>query len=194
MYNPRVNGWNLRDRHMADTLDALAEHLRRRDGYARIAVWAHNSHVGDARATSSAARGEWNIGQLTRERHGDETVLIGFTTHTGTVMAASEWGQPGEVKPVRPSLEGSYERLFHNFGVPAFVLPLRDDPAASALRDPMLERAIGVLYLPATERQSHYFYARLSEQFDAVIHFDVTTAVEPLPLPSLSRQARPAAA
>jgi erythromycin esterase-like protein len=182
MYNPSVNGWNLRDRHMADTLDALAEHLRRRDGYARIAVWAHNSHVGDARATDSAARGEWNIGQLTRERHAGDTLLVGFTTHTGTVMATTNWGDPGVVKQVQPSLSGSIERLFHDTGIPSFVLPLRDQPVAAQLRQPMLERAIGVIYLPQTERQSHYFNASVGQQFDALIHFDQTTAVQMIPL------------
>jgi erythromycin esterase-like protein len=182
MYDPFVNGWNLRDKHMADTIDALADHLRRRDGYARIAVWAHNSHVGDARATDSVARGEWNIGQLTRERHPGDTLLVGFTTHTGTVMATTNWGDPGVVKQVQPSLSGSIERLFHDTAIPAFVLPLRDQPVAAQLQQPMLERAIGVIYLPQTERQSHYFNARVGQQFDALIHFDTTSAVQMIPI------------
>ena len=189
MYNPRVNTWNLRDRHMADTLDALAQRLRERDGYARIAVWAHNSHLGDARATDSAYRGEWNVGQLVRERHPGESFHIGFTTNTGTVMATTNWGDPGVVKQVRPALEGSYERVFHNSRMPAFLLPLQD----GRFKEPMLERAIGVQYLPETERQSHYFGARLGDQFDAVIHFDQTTAVEPLAAPELVSQQREAA-
>ncbi|HYP13914.1 MAG TPA: erythromycin esterase family protein, partial [Bryobacteraceae bacterium] len=176
MYNPRVNTWNLRDKHMTDTLDALAEHLRRRDGFARIAVWAHNSHLGDARATDATYRGEWNVGQLVRERHPNQAVLIGFSTNTGTVMATSDWGVPGVVKQVRPGLAGSYERVFHESGIPAFVLRLQ----AEEFRQPMLQRAIGVIYRPETERQSHYFEARLADQFDAMIHFDNTTAVEPL--------------
>jgi erythromycin esterase-like protein len=180
MYAGSANTWNLRDRHMADTLDALAEHLRRRDGHARIVVWAHNSHLGDARATESSSRGEWNLGQLVRERHPGESVLVGFSTSTGTVMAAHDWGSPGVVKQVRPALPGSYERAFQESGIPAFVLPLRHEPVAKELRRPLLQRAIGVIYRPQTERQSHYFEARLSQQFDAMIHFDRTRAVEPL--------------
>src|SRR5215217_4685725 len=180
MYNPYVNTWNLRDRHMADTLDAVAEHLRARDGYARVAVWAHNSHVGDARATDSVYRGEWNIGQLVRERHADESFHIGFSTYAGTVMATTNWGQPGVVKEVRPALPGSYESIFHETGIPAFLLPLQNEHFKTIT---LLERAIGVQYLPETERQSHYFGARIGNQFDAIIHIDVTRAVETLLMP-----------
>jgi erythromycin esterase-like protein len=179
-YGGVVNTWNLRDRHMADTLDALAEHLRSRDGYARIVVWAHNSHIGDARATEASWHGQWNLGQLMRERHPRKAVLIGFSTNTGTVMASSNWGEPGVIKRVQPAMPRSYERAFRETGIPAFVLPLRSDPVAKELRRPLLQRAIGVIYAPRTERQSHYFEARLAQQFDAVIHFDHTRAVEPL--------------
>jgi erythromycin esterase-like protein len=166
---------------MADTLDALLAHLARTAGRARVVVWAHNSHLGDARATEMGQRGELNLGQVTRERYGDAAVLVGFSTHDGTVTAASDWDAPAERKRVRPALPGSYEALFHATGLPRFLLPLRDDEAtASALREPRLERAIGVIYRPETERQSHYFHARLPEQFDAVLHFDTTRAVEPL--------------
>jgi erythromycin esterase-like protein len=144
-------------------------------------VWAHNSHLGDARATYMGQIGEWNIGQLVREKYGREAVLVGFTTNTGTVTAASDWDEPAERKQVRPGLPGSYEALFHDTGMPYFLLPLRDNgPAAEALREPRLERAIGVIYRPETERISHYFEARLPEQFDAVIHIDETRALEPL--------------
>ena len=188
MYNPRVNTWNLRDRHMADTLDALAAYLHQRDGYARIAVWAHNSHLGDARATDSALRGEWNLGQLVRERHPDQAVLIGFSTNTGTVMATSDWGQPGIVKRVRPALAGSYERVFHETGIPAFLLPLR----GAEIGGPLLQRAIGVIYRPETERQSHYFEARLTDQFDVMVHFDETRAVEPVVVEEVREEDRAA--
>jgi erythromycin esterase-like protein len=179
-YGGLANTWNLRDRHMADTLDALAEHLRNRDGHARIVVWAHNSHIGDARATEATWHGQWNLGQLMRERHPGNAVLIGFSTNTGTVMASSGWGQPGVVKRVEPAMPRSYERAFREAGIPAFVLSLRSDPVAKELRRPLLQRAIGVIYLPRTERQSHYFEARLAQQFDAIIHLDHTRAVEPL--------------
>jgi erythromycin esterase-like protein len=181
MYDGRVNTWNLRDRHMADTLDALAEHLRSRDGYARIAVWAHNSHIGDARATDSSLRGEWNLGQLVRERHPDDSALVGFSTYTGTVIASSNWGEPAVIKDVRPGMSGSFELAFHEAGIPAFVLPLREPAVAEQLRGPRLQRAIGVIYLPETERQSHYFRASIADQFDAVIHIDETRALDPLP-------------
>lgn len=181
MFRGRVSSWNLRDTHMADTLDALARHLEQRDGHARIAVWEHNSHLGDARATEMGDAGEVNVGQLTRTRHPGETILIGFTTHTGTVTAANDWDEPADRKRVRPSIEGSYERFFHNINTPSFILPLRERPEVSArLREPRLERAIGVVYRPETERLSHYFYAQLPAQFDAIIHLDETHALEPL--------------
>jgi len=181
MFSGRVSSWNLRDRHMTETLEALVAHLDREGGGTKVVVWAHNSHVGDARATSMGSEGELNIGQLVRERHGRETVLVGFSTYTGTVTAASDWGAPLERKRVRPALPGSYEALFHQVGLSNFLLPSpNDSQAANALRGPRLERAIGVIYLPRTERVSHYFHARLPEQFDAVLHFDETRAVEPL--------------
>ncbi len=180
MFLAEVPSWNLRDRHMADTLDALVAHLERQ-GDARIVVWAHNSHLGDARATEMRQRGELNVGQLVRERYGRDAVLVGFTTHHGTVTAASDWGGPAERKRVRPALPGSYEAMFHATELARFLLACRDDDKVSeGLRDPGLERAIGVIYRPDTERGSHYFYARLPDQFDAVLHFDETRAVEPL--------------
>jgi erythromycin esterase-like protein len=182
MFRGRVSSWNLRDGHMAETLDELLVFLEGTYGQAKVVVWEHNSHLGDARATEMGDRGELNVGQLTRERHGRQTVLVGFTTHTGTVTAADDWGEPAQRKRVRPSLEGSYERLFHETGLDCFLLRLRDgDPElVDELRRARLERAIGVIYRPETERQSHYFYARLPEQFDAVLHYDETRAVQPL--------------
>lgn len=181
MFHGRVESWNLRDRHMAETLDALITHLTILAENAKVAVWEHNSHLGDARATYMADYGELNVGQLVRQRYGnDNAVLIGFTTYKGTVTAASEWHGPAERKRVRPALPESYEARFHEVGS-NFLLPIRANKAASnAVRQPRIERAIGVIYAPQTERQSHYFDARLSEQFDAVIHFDETKAVEPL--------------
>ncbi|HKN82665.1 MAG TPA: erythromycin esterase family protein, partial [Pyrinomonadaceae bacterium] len=147
---------------------------------AKVAVWEHNSHLGDARATYMAEYGELNVGQLVRERYANEAVLVGFTTYSGTVTAASDWGGPAERKRVRPALSDSYEDLFHQQALGNFLLTLKDGPAATALREPRLERAIGVIYLPQTERASHYFNARLSDQFDAVIHLNETRALEPL--------------
>ena len=183
MFSGRVSSWNLRDLHMADTLDALAVHLSRRHrGHpARMVVWAHNSHLGDARATEVAANGELNVGQLMRERHPRECCLIGFTTYTGTVTAADDWEGPSECKRVRPALAESVEELFHEVGEKAFLVrPGVMPSAAETLRSPRLERAIGVIYRPETERQSHYFRARLADQYDAAIHIDETRAVEPL--------------
>ena len=186
MFSGQVSSWNLRDRHMVETLRALIEYLDRSLARAKVVVWAHNSHVGDAAATEMAAIGEWNLGELVRDQVGADAVLVGFSTHQGTVTAASAWGGPAERKHVRPALDGSYERLFHDAGVERFLLDLRGgDGAVSALRSPRLERAIGVLYLPETERQSHYLYAVLPEQFDAVLHYDQTRAVEPLERTSL---------
>jgi erythromycin esterase-like protein len=181
MFGGRTSSWNLRDQHMMETLEALVAHLDREGRRARLVVWAHNSHLGDARATSMGAHGELNVGQLARERFHEDAVLIGFSTYSGTVTAASDWDEPAERKSVRPALEGSYEALFHQVRLPRFVLPLREAcEAREALAEPALERAIGVIYRPDTERQSHYFHARLSDQFDAIIHFDETRAVEPL--------------
>jgi erythromycin esterase-like protein/predicted phosphoribosyltransferase len=181
MFLEEVSSWNLRDRHMVETLEALKAHLERRGGGAKIVVWAHNSHLGDARATDRSQRGELNVGQLVREKYGRDAVLVGFTTHHGTVTAASEWGAPAERKRVRPALAGSYEALLHAALPARFLLTWREDGRATeGLREPHLERAIGVIYRPETERMSHYFRARLPDQFDAVLHFDETRAVRPL--------------
>jgi erythromycin esterase-like protein len=181
MFLEDVSSWNLRDRHMAETLDALTQHLDRAGGRAKIVVWAHNSHVGDARVTEMGQRGEINIGQLARERYDRDAVLIGFTTDHGTVTAASDWDAPAERKRVRPALPGSYEALFHSTEVDRFLLTWHaGDVTAEGLREPRLERAIGVIYRPETERMSHYFTTWLPRQFDAVLHFDETRAVEPL--------------
>jgi erythromycin esterase-like protein len=181
MFQGRISSWNLRDRHMAETLDALVAHLETQAQHPKVVVWAHNSHLGDARATQMGDAGEFNLGQLVRQRYGDEAVLIGFTTYHGTVTAASTWGGPAEHKRVRPALRDSYEALFHDLGLPRFLLMLgNSNDTLRELRQPRLERAIGVIYLPETERISHYFEARLTEQFDAVLHFDDTRAVEPL--------------
>jgi erythromycin esterase-like protein len=181
MFGGRVSTWNLRDRHMVETLNALVGHLGRSGRRAKVAVWAHNSHLGDARATEMGQRGELNVGQLVREQYGRDAVLVGFSTYTGTVTAADDWGQPALRKKVRPGIAGSYEELFHAAGAADFLLRLRDDGALAAeLSQPRLERAIGVIYRPETERWSHYFHANLPAQFDAVLHFDVTRAVEPL--------------
>ena len=182
MFEGRVSSWNLRDTHMVETLDALLAHLERKaSGRAKVVVWAHNSHVGDARATQMGESGEINIGQLARERYPGQALLVGFSTFAGTVTAASEWGGPAERKRVRPALRDSYEALFHRTGAAKFLLSLRDlGEAAGGLREPRLERAIGVIYLPQTERVSHYFESRLPAQFDVVMHFDETRAVEPL--------------
>jgi len=181
MFEGSVQSWNVRDRHMVETLGALVEYLEGHVGKTRVVVWAHNSHLGDARATYMADYGELNVGQLALQRYGSDTVLVGFTTYTGTVTAASDWDGPAERKRVRPALPESYEALFHETDRANFLVTLRDNKTVSlVLRQPRLERAIGVIYLPQTERQSHYFDARLSDQFDAVIHFDKTRALEPL--------------
>jgi erythromycin esterase-like protein len=181
MFSGRVSSWNLRDRHMAETLDALVAHLGRQGQPPKVVVWEHNSHLGDARATEMGQAGELNVGQLVRERYGRAALLIGATTYAGSVTAADDWDAPAQRKTVRPALPGSYEALFHEADIPRFWLPLRNHGGlADALRQPRLERAIGVIYRPETERASHYFHARLADQFDALLHFDQTRAVEPL--------------
>jgi erythromycin esterase-like protein/predicted phosphoribosyltransferase len=174
MFRGGAESWNLRDEHMADTLARLAEHLERTHGEGRTAVWEHNSHVGDNRATELVEAGQLNVGQLVRERWGaDQVLLVGFSTYAGTVTAAATWGGPAERKNVRPGLPGSWEEWLHERAGPAVLMD------AAQLRGRRLERAIGVVYQPQTERLSHYFKARLGEQFDAVIHIDRTTAVSP---------------
>ena len=182
MFLGDVSSWNLRDSHMVETLWALQRHLARERRPARIVVWAHNSHLGDASATEMGRqRGEHNVGQLVRERCGAEAFLVGFSTHTGSVTAASDWDRPAQRKRVLPSRHDSVEGVMHATGLERFLLRLRDDPAAAqALRHPLLERAIGVIYRPDTERQSHYFFVELPRQFDALLHFDTTSAVVPL--------------
>ena len=179
MFRGRASSWNLRDRHMVETIENLIAYL---DGgqQPKAVVWAHNSHLGDARATEMSHYGEVNVGQLIRERFGKEAVLIGFSTHHGSVTAASDWGSSAERKNVRPALRGSYEELFHETGLPRFWIDLRGAGQIGVLQQRRIERAIGVVYQPESERLSHYFHARIPEQFDAVIHFDETRAVEPL--------------
>lgn len=184
MFYGGAASWNLRDSHMFETLSQL---LAFYGPEAKGIVWAHNSHVGDASATEMAARGEHNIGQLCRATFGDQAYIIGFGTDHGTVAAASNWGDPMQIMRVRPSRPGSYESLCHQTDVPAFALPLRH-PQRDAVRDELLperlERAIGVIYRPETERESHYFYAALPRQVDEYIWFDETRAVGPLLTPS----------
>ncbi len=179
MYRGGPESWNLRDRHMADTLEHL---LDSRGPDAKAVIWAHNSHIGDARATGMGrTRGEVNLGQLARERWGEDAALIGFGTHTGTVTAASDWDGPRETKRVLPSQADSFERLCHDSGKGRFLLDFRADTAlAERLGETWLERFIGVIYRPETERWSHYVECAPSQQFDAFCWFDETRALEPL--------------
>jgi erythromycin esterase-like protein len=180
MFHSYGSSWNLRDLHMADTLAALMSHLAARMPEPRVVVWAHNSHIGDARATERSRAGELNLGQLVRERAGAEAVLIGFSTHAGTVTAASNWDEPAQRMRVRPALPHSYEALFHELGGPNFLVFPSRPGVREELDHARLQRAIGVIYRPDTERQSHYYHVKLPAQFDAVLHYDQTRAVEPL--------------
>ena len=181
MYRGEVSSWNLRDRHMMETLAALAAHLEDTSRPARIVVWAHNSHIGNASATQMRERAEISLGQLVREHFGPAALLVGFTTALGTVTAASDWDAPAERKFIQSPLRESYEALLHDSGIPRFWLDLQENQElAFNLNAPRLERAIGVIYRPETELASHYFTAHLPDQFDALFHFDETRAVEPL--------------
>ncbi|MFW6200744.1 MAG: erythromycin esterase family protein, partial [Gemmatimonadota bacterium] len=180
MYRGSVSSWNLRDQHMFETLELL---LSVYGAGSRGVVWAHNSHLGNAAHTEMGERGEHNVGQLCREEFGDDAYLVGFGTHTGTVAAASDWDEPMEVMEVQASHPRSYERVGHDSGVERFLLPLRnpDDPELrTRLEEMRLERAIGVIYRPRTELQSHYFRASLPNQFDEWIWFDESEAVTPI--------------
>jgi len=179
MYQGSVQSWNLRDTHMFDSLKHLLDFHGKNS---KAIIWAHNSHLGNAAATDMGARGEINVGYLCRQHFKEQAYLVGFGTHAGTVAAASDWGAPMEIKTVRPSHPDSYERLCHDAGLNAFLLPLRDRDLAHVrpLDQPRLERAIGVIYRPETEMASHYFTASLPHQFDEYIWFDQTRAVDAL--------------
>jgi len=175
------HSWNLRDRHMMEMLEALVQYIETSKNNNKVVVWAHNSHVGNAEASDMSRRGELNIGQLLRKRYGSKAVLIGFVTNTGSVIASSTWGGLVEHKQLLPALEESYAALFHKENVPCFYLILNENQElATYLNRERLQRAVGVIYLPDTERKNHYDHARLADQFDAVIYFDKTSAVEPL--------------
>ena len=173
-----IGSWNLRERHMGDTIVQLAERM---GPLSKVVVWGHNLHQGDARATAQASGGELSLGQLMREHHGDDAVLVGFSTHRGSVRAAPEWGARDRVRRLRPALPESWHGRLHRSGPPDALLVFRGNPALAAkYAASRPQRAVGVLYLPGTERRDHYFNAALSEQFDAVIHLDVTTALDTL--------------
>ena len=180
MYHGASVSWNQRDQHMFDTLEALLAFC---GPASKAVVWAHNSHLGDARAPEMSARGELNLGHLCRQRYGDTAFLVGFGTDRGTVAAAHEWDRPMRIMSLRPGHPESYEWLCHETGVEAFFLHLRA-PARGEVRSelaaPRLERAVGVVYRPETELQSHYFHASLPYQFDEYIWFDETRAVRPV--------------
>jgi erythromycin esterase-like protein len=177
-----ADAWNVRDQRMSETVEAIAEHAAHstaREG--RVVVWAHNSHVGDARATAAAARGEHNLGQLMKQRHGGRALLVGLFTHSGQVRAAPAWGGRDRVFTLRPALPESHSGLFQRTNLPRFLLMLRGNPKLErGLSTPMMQRAVGVIYVPEQELRSHYAAARLSQQFDAAIFVRTTEAVGPL--------------
>ena len=189
MYYGSHVSWNLRDRHMFETLEQILDHA---GPDKKAVVWAHNSHIGDARFTDMGrSRGEWNIGQLCREKYGDEVALIGFGTASGTVAAASEWDAPMNIKTIRPPRPDSYEALCHDVDFSRFLLDFQGDAKAAlrdVLREERLERYIGVIYRPDSERASHYSFASLCDQYDGFVWFDETTAVTALPTPSTDKE------
>jgi erythromycin esterase-like protein len=189
MFSSRVGSWNIRDAYMASALEELRGFLRTQGPEARVVVWAHNSHLGDARATEMGQHGEFNLGQLARETYGRDAVLVGFTTSHGTVTAARDWDAPAERRTIVPALEGSIEALLHAaFGDNRYFDLRRPSGARTVFTRPLLERAIGVVYRPETERLSHYFQASVAHQFDALLHYDRTRAVEPLSRTALWEQ------
>lgn len=179
MYRGAAESWNLRDRHMFDTLQRLLAHTRE----ARAVVWAHNSHVGNASATAMGWQGEFNIGELVRNAYGDDAVLVGFGTDRGTVAAASDWGAEMNVMQVRPARDDSWEGMFRKTGLARSLTDWRGGrkrELVSALSNVLLERAIGVVYRPQSELSSHYFKSVLADQFDAWVWFEESRAVTPL--------------
>lgn len=176
----RVSTWNIRDRHMLEMLAGLDTYRGSPGSRPGIVLWAHNSHVGDARATSFKRRNEWNIGQLLREVPNLQTYSVGFTTYSGTVVAAHDWGGTPSVRQLRPALADSYCGALHAAAIPAYYVILRNPAVAAVFRQERLQRAVGVIYRPETELASHYVDAQLAEQFDAVVHIDQTSAITPL--------------
>jgi len=187
MFDSKSSSWNIRDLHMAETLDQLVLYLNKKlRNPAKIVTWTHNSHVGDARATEVRIQGQLNIGQLVREKYGNKALLIGFLTNSGAVTASSRWDGIAERKYVRPSFLYSYEHFFHDLNPSNFLINFKaHDKIKILIPSELLERAIGVIYLPETERDSHYFHANLSNQFDIVIYIDKTSAVRPLEITAI---------
>jgi erythromycin esterase-like protein len=190
MFSRHTYSWNVRDTYMANTVDQLIHYLTDQLQHpAKIIIWAHNSHIGDASATASGYQGQTNIGQLIKQKYGNKAVLVGFLTYSGTVTAASCWDGVAERKIVRPALQDSYEHLLHHFSLPAFMMCFdQHNLLKKWIPSHLLQRAIGVIYLPQTERISHYFYADLIQQFDIVIYIDHTTALTPLETTALWHQ------
>jgi erythromycin esterase-like protein len=181
MFGGKASSWNLHNRHLDESLAALVDHLERSVSRGKVVFWAHNADVGDTRATDMQRLRDRSLGQLARERYGEDAVLIGLTTYQGTVRAAARWDGPIEQRMVLPAVPDSYESMFHDVGIPRFVLPIRSSmTVAEALRGPTLLRSIGMIYRNEAERLNHYSQTRLSDQFDAVVHFDQTTGVHPL--------------
>jgi erythromycin esterase-like protein len=180
LFRGRHHGWNLRERHLFDSLRTLIDHLTRQNRELKIVVWIHGSHVGDARFTEMSTRGELSFGQLVKESYANKACAVGATTYSGTLIAASDWGGKSEQKQMRPALPESYEALFHSLEEEAFSLNLHAPSVRESLRKARLERAIGAVYRPQTERISHYFYSQLSQQFDVLLYFDQTDALIPL--------------
>lgn len=181
MFRGRDQSWNIRDMHMAETLGAIEGHLSGQGAQAKIVVWAHNSHLGDARGSAMGwERGELNLGQLTRQMWPRSTFIIGQTTHSGTVYAADDWDAPGRIKTVRNSLNGSLEDTLHETRLPAYWLDVRDPQVYENFDTERLQRFIGVIYRPDTERWSHYVQTRPAAMYDALLHFDTTSALTPL--------------
>lgn len=182
LFESREETWNIRDRHMVETLQNLISHIETKLKIpAKIIIWAHNSHVGDARATDMGTRGEVNLGQLVKEQFSNISFHIGFSTYSGTVTAAANWDEEPECKTIIPALKGSYEDLFHALYLKNFILFLHNDEHINHLLNiSRLQRAIGVIYRPDTERFSHYYFSHLPYQFDAIIHIDKTTSLKPL--------------
>jgi erythromycin esterase-like protein len=194
MFKTPVLSWNIRDQHMFEVLTHLIHYFNSHLSVPpKAIVWAHNSHIGNAAATESKLRHELNIGQLVKERYGDDAFLLGFTTYKGTVIAAREWDSPAEQREVKRALAGSWEDLFHQLSLPEFLLLLDNSETQTILRDmePKLQRAIGVIYRPETERQSHYFYSHISSQFDGLIHIDQTSALSPIDTVSIKDEEPP---
>ncbi|GHA43727.1 hypothetical protein GCM10007103_26130 [Salinimicrobium marinum] len=172
------SSWNVRDTHMVETLNTLMDF---HDDDAKVIIWEHNTHIGDARATDMAAHGMHNVGQLVREQHQESgVVLVGFGSYEGSVIAGDFWGGKMRKMELPKAIDGSVEKILHQLGGTNKLLIFDDhSPLKKTFKEKLGHRAVGVVYDPERER-GNYVPSRLSERYDAFLYIDKTRGLHPL--------------